>query len=70
MPPHFVVKESNLMSHPVSSNPIDRVVYGLADAPQALKKAIGGIPTAVRSTGRLPHAIADKLSWAWFGKHI
>ena len=58
------------MKHPVSSNPIDRVVYGVADAPQTLKKAVGGVPSAIRSLGRLPRAIADKASWAFLGKHI
>jgi hypothetical protein len=58
------------MSHPMSTNPIDRVVYGIADAPKTLKKAASGVPDVVRVLGRLPHALADKVTWAWFGKHI
>ena len=58
------------MSHQMSSNPIDRIVYGIADAPKTLKKAVGGVPRMVRSAGRLPHAVADKLTWAFLGKHI
>lgn len=58
------------MSHPMSSNPIDRVVYGIADAPKTVKKVVGDLPSMVRSVGRLPHAVADKVSWAFLGRHI
>lgn len=58
------------MNRPVSSNPIDRIVYGIADAPKTLKNVVGGLPGVIRSAGRLPHAVADKVSWAFLGKHI
>ncbi len=64
------------MSRPVSSNPIDRIVYGIVDAPETLRKAVDrrrthrGPLDVVRSAARLPRVVVDKVSWAWLGKHV